>query len=365
MTKSEDRFQHFDIARSIAAFAVVIHHISQYFPRYGVGTFDAKFGSALVVIVSYLHIPTFMLISGMLISQSKSRVDTIRGYFAFERKKFSRLMLPFISISILHLAVKTVIPAEALSSGMSAVIKMLIAPRGAAAGHLWFLYCLMSIFIIWPIVHKLMSGSRAKIYLSVLFIIAILPVDWPKTSSGQPIAGLENLFWYLPIFTMGYCYQKRFRDNYFYSWKVILISTILFTASILIRFLVSWPEEFVWQSAGRAIRMIGFVSGGLCILGLSRVIFHYFKRSTSILSKVGKRSYDIYLLHVALVGHPLCYVASKLDFGTTMTCIAFVGVVLVTMIIPIGIGWVIRRIPLLAFIMLGVPMPETNMIQES
>jgi peptidoglycan/LPS O-acetylase OafA/YrhL len=350
----------FDIARFFAAFAVVTHHISQYSSRYHIGTFSPKFGDSLVEIVSFIHIPTFMLISGMLTSASETRVHGLNDYFRFEGKKFCRLMLPFLSISMLHLAIKAVTPTEVLSKGTTALANTLLTPNSGAAGHLWFLYCLMSIFLIWPLLNPLVSGKTYAILFSVLLALAILPIHWPLAQNGQSLFGLSSLFWYLPIFMIGCCYHPRSHDVHKYALQGIVIAGFVLTASILIHFFVSWPQDFLFLAIRNAIRMAGLISAAFFVLWLSGIISKHTNLLTKSLIIAGFYSYDIYLLHVALAGHPLCYAISKLHPGNITTYALFVALIFATMIIPMGIGWLIRRVPSLAFVMLGVPMRKRN-----
>ncbi len=356
MSEVRKRRSDVDIARAFAQFAVVIHHICQYSSRYGLGTFNSQFGNSLVAIVSFIHIPTFMLIAGIVLAMAGTEFRDIDDYLHFEGKKFCRLMLPFLAISLMHLAIKSVAPGEGMSTGTTALKNMVVAPAGGAAGHLWFLYCLMSIFLVWPLLSRLASGRRLPILFTGLLILAILPIVWPEDQGGRPLLGLRDLVWYLPIFTLGYWYGRQSLGARKYGWIAIVIAGCLLVVSLLAYLLISWPEKFLWQTLQRAVRMIGFISAGFCLLWLSGIIATWSNVLRSCLATAGLYSYDIYLLHVALVGHPLCFVFSKLHLGQVMTYVLFIVLIFVTMIVPIGIGWLIRRVPLLAFVMLGVPM---------
>jgi len=365
MTESQKHTVGFDVARAFAQLAVVINHICQYSSRYGLGNFSTKFGDTVVSIVSFIHIPTFMLISGILTSLTISRIERLNDYFRFEKKRFCRLMLPFCSVSILHLVIKMFSPPDVQSKGITALVNTVIAPGGGEAGHLWFLYCLMSIFLIWPLLSRLMSGRMSITVLSGLMILAVLPIGWPVVESGAYLFGLKAFFWFIPMFTLGYWYGTRQKNVYKGTLKGIIVSAGILTGSLLVYFFIAWPENSLSLCIRNMVCMVGSVSASFFVLWVSCFITEHSSILTKYLGIAGFYSYDIYLLHVALVGHPLCFIMSKLRIGTAITYVLFVTLILATMIIPIGIGWLIRRIPLLAFFVLGVPLPARGNKQNN
>ncbi|HOW70145.1 MAG TPA: hypothetical protein PKY77_06035 [Phycisphaerae bacterium] len=77
-----------------------------------------------------------------------------------------------------------------------------------------------------------------------------------------------------------------------------------------------------------------------------------------MLARIGFYSYDIYLLHVIVGGHPLSLLVGRLRPSAPSVYCWFVAVALATMLIPMVIGRIIRRFPRLAFVALGLPGRE-------
>ena len=369
-----------DAARAFAAFAVVLLHVTQYFARHGLKHLHPWFANVEQA-TNFLHIPTFMLVAGMVLALYGRPVRNVGEYLRFEWKKVLRLMLPFVSVSLMTLAVKVLAPGYEVSDTRQKFVNMVLAPRAALAPHLWFLYCLMSVFILWPLVRRLATARTAGVLLAALVVVAILPIPWPEVqradaalagdagagqaalaeslrsregADGRPMFGLADVAWYLPIFALGYLYGDRLM-----KWRgrgaVTLAAFVAVAAAIAVHLKVEWPGGAGWETAARAVRFAGYVAGGLFIVGLSGAICAHAQAFGRFLARVGAYTYDVYLLHVALVAHPLVYALAKVRPGPVDTYVLYILATPATMAIAMAIGWVIRGVPPAGFVMLGVP----------
>jgi peptidoglycan/LPS O-acetylase OafA/YrhL len=359
MTKNVNRRLDIDIARALAIIAVVVQHICQYSVRYKLAFFSPDFAKTVIGIVEFFHIPTFMLISGVVTRMSRKSIDCIKDYYEFEKQKFYRLMLPFFAISVLHLVIKLIAPVNEFE-GWNALWKTIVIPMDSIAGHLWFLYCLMTIFMIWPILSHFIKNRFVPLLLTVLFMLAIVPINWPVMDDNV-IFGLRELAWYLPIFAVGYLYGKiEIRKSKFFI-PALATAIIISIVAIVTRLVVVFPETTGWQLLFKTTRMLGFISGGFSLIWLSELLVLFDNRLSMWLTKLGSYSYDIYLLHVSLVGYPLVFMLSKLKYNAAATYISFCLCVLVTLIVPIYISKIIRLVPFAAFIILGDSLKKTSL----
>src|SRR4030042_1451196 len=105
MINHPDRRADLDIARAIAVFLVVMHHLLKHFHRLHLDHFDAGLRDALQGSALYFHMPTFMLVAGCVLAMGWREVRTWGDYWRFERKKLDRVILPFISVSLLTLVI--------------------------------------------------------------------------------------------------------------------------------------------------------------------------------------------------------------------------------------------------------------------
>ena len=345
-----------DVARGLAIFLIVVHHVSQYFGRYVPESFHAGFGNNLAEALGYVNVPTFILMAGIVLAIGNKPLGTVGDYLRFERRKLCRLMLPFLAVSLLSLLVKTVYAGRASSTGWSALVNTVIAPRGGAAGHLWFLYCLMGIFLVWPLLIRLGPGRRFPLLWAVLVLVAVLPIPGLRDDEGRPYFELSDVLWHLPLFAAGYWYGKLPLEKQRPRLAGILAGSGLLAGSLVVRFWVSWPAGYAWEALGNAIKWLGYAGGCFALLWICGLITMRARRLRDVLEKMGLYSYDIYLLHVLFVGHPLALLTSKLAAGPVLAYCMYAAAILAAVIVPMGMARVIRSIPKLAFVVLGVPL---------
>lgn len=349
-----------DAARAFAALAVVLEHIPQYFCTRGLLPYNYVF-RLIIQTVQFLHIPTFMLLAGMVLALSGRRVTTLRQYGRFVRTKLHRLMLPFVCVSLLHMAVKLVAPGEGIALGEQALCS-LFAPRGGIAGHLWFLYCLMSIFLIWPLLDGWLGARRLPWLVAALVGLTLLPIRWPSYD-GNPhhfLLGLQDLVRFLPIFAIGYWYGRRAAVNDGPAPVVRSLAGVAYIACWAMWCFVvrGQPTDSFELLLSNSVRLMGSVTAAFLILWTAGWLLHAAHRISETAPFIGRRSYDIYLLHVALVGHPLAYALAKLKPSQDLAWALFVPVVIVTYLLPIAWGEFFRRVPLLGAALLGIPIAK-------
>ncbi len=350
-----------DVARAIAILSVVLFHICQYFEVNNIESFSRSFSKALMGALLLTSFPTFMLVAGLVLGLSGRRVSGPGEYIRFQKTKFCRLMLPFISVSLIHLLVKLAAPGQDRADLGAQAWRTLLAPAGGLAGHLWFLYCLMSIFLLWPLLDGAMRSRWRFVLLGGIIVLAVLPLPWPTDPlGGRPsLLGLKELARFLPIFAIGFLIgSTRARD-----WRPGLLPMLGVVGAgigvVLLSLGDPWSSfpgsQLLWNTA----MLVGLLSGAFVAVWISGWIVRAFRTVGQVGAGLGRRSYDIYLLHVALVGHPLAFLAAKLHPDPVMTYVLFGSVATATLLIPLGLGELIRRVPIAAFFILGVPRPKS------
>jgi peptidoglycan/LPS O-acetylase OafA/YrhL len=351
MTTSLQRRTDIDIARAVAIFTIVLHHIPQYFVRYDFDYFPPELASNIISTVSFVNVPTFMLIAGIVLGFSYPRIRSLKNYWQFEYRKLCRLMLPFIAVSLMQLTIKVMLFGDTKLQIPAQLIAMVLTPIKGPAPHLWFLYVLMTIFLIWPLFGKLTTTKLIPFLWAAFFVIAVLPVQWPNYFK------INGLIGYLPIFTLGYWYSTSSLNRRHYGWPAVIIAGILVVSARLGCHVIPRTEGYCWAVLYNAVRLSGSTCGALFVFWLCGIVCQLNNRISKALATAGLYSYDIYLLHVALIAHPLMLILSRtVHPGIFMTWVLFIITSLITMIAPIFIGKMIRLLPPLAFVMLGVPI---------
>lgn len=372
MAGSIQRRVDWDMARAIAALCVILHHVLQYFPRLGMPFPNAAALRELSLALPYVHMPVFSLLAGAVVAARGRKVRTLGDYAQFERKKFLRLMLPYFSLSILQGTIKLFATARGLDEIKNEVLAVFVVPHGGAMPHGWFLYMLMLIFLFWPLIRPVAESRAVPLLLAVLIGVAVWPIAWPlyhRTLVGQPDSTpyfeLHRLSWYLPMFIIGYMYGRHRYSQGRPRGLAVVLAGVLFALGLLSRLQAILPESE--DVAFRATKWLASLSGGFFVILFCGWWGSRPGRTQSILAKTGYYSYDIYLFHV-IVGHAMVLALRKLGAGGTVTYVLVPTVVVASALISWGIGKALRRVPPLAFLVLGVPrrpMPRAGQARPS
>lgn len=195
-----DRVVFVDYIRVIACFLVMLVHASENFygadssglagsvsmlanesNRFWVAFYDGFLGR--------ISVPLFMIVSAFLLVPMKPGTTMTQFY----RRRFMRVMPPFIIFMVLY----TVLPP--LWNGMTlwesmADLWRIVFNFPAMAGHLWFMYPLISLYIIIPVVSPWLERASARderIFLG--FFAASTLIPWLHTFITPELWG--ECFW--------------------------------------------------------------------------------------------------------------------------------------------------------------------------
>ena len=176
---SEGRIAFIDWIRVVACFLVMLVHASENFygadnsglagnmsmlanesNRFWVAFYDGFLGR--------ISVPLFMIVSAFLLVPVKTGV-TMGDFY---KRRFRRIIPPMVAFMLLY----TFLPLA--WGGMSleqswADFKMLPFNFPSMAGHLWFMYPLISLYLIIPVISPWLEKASAKEELTFLGIFAL------------------------------------------------------------------------------------------------------------------------------------------------------------------------------------------------
>jgi len=347
--------------RGLAAFGIVMGHVAQAFARYRFSHYDNRF---ILYIGDGFGVPClfmFMLLAGIANAMMKPPKLELREYLRFERKKFLQLFVPYLSVSLLTLVVKVLAPGKVitLSEAPYSVLYLFLAPRGGPSAHLWFLYWLMSVFVIWPFLKPVITRQRLPFLLAASFLLAIQPIEWPTIGHGDKryaLLGLPTLVQHFPVFVFGYYYGLKVMSRQQHYLRYIILTGIGFAGWMYVFFTYPVPESYGWAVGYRVTYLVGNTCAGLFLLWLVGLIAGQFKKARRITSYLAVRAYDVYLLHLAFAVHPIVFAMSRLRPDVIGTIALFIVAGIIAWLVSLFMGSAIRRIPILGAVLLGVPM---------
>lgn len=273
------------------------------------------------------HIPLFFLISGYLLSYNGWLRN--RSYGAFIGKKTLRLLLPYVVWNLVFLVPKILaasVITDAAPTDLMGLLKAFIYPRQNVLGHTWFLLGLFEVFLIAPVLKKLLTG---KLWGKVVTVIAaavlyVLPLN-------SELFAISDLHKDLLFFVLG-CLLGQIPGERFVAlmgkWKWPAVAGAVVTS----------VAALIWWDATVTVRFIpcGFIL--LAMLSLAAQV----KQLPEKLQRIGADSFAIYIMHwpVMLVVRVAVYQILGMPVAVTAALMSVLG-----WVIPVFVIWLVRKIP--------------------
>lgn len=170
----------FDIAKAVCIIFVVVGH---YSPEGMPGWY-----TSLRSVIYAFHMPLFMFASGYI--YNATRKDETYG--AFLLKKVRRLMVPYLTTSVIVITLKLLALGNAYVENPVtwwSYVEILWSP--SAGYFLWFIWALWWMFVIAP----LFKSVKGRIgLLTVALFLALLPVELSKMFCLEQFRGMLLYF---------------------------------------------------------------------------------------------------------------------------------------------------------------------------
>ena len=382
MNNSIERTVWIDWMRVAACFMVIMVHSTEPFYLGGEGSLilTASDGFWAAFFDSFVRacVPLFVVASSYL--QFPIHYDTGE----FFKRRATRILIPFLVWTLIYAFVW----GEPISN-----IKNLLLNFNYSAGHLWFVYMIVGLYLLMPILSPWVAKVEKRelqLYLGICFLTSLIPLirDWVSTTplavtygpTGIPRQALfplwgeaswngYGLFYYFSGF-IGYLllgvYLRRFVGEI--SWKKTLtISLPCWLAGFAIVFggfirrvaesaggvfpvegmvdkAVWWETTWCNDTVGVVLMTIGW------ILVFRKINFcgGFYQK---ILLPVSNASYGMYLSHLLVLVPISGFVRNSLGsaesgvFGIWTTPVEIIVSAVATFIITATIAVVIRKIP--------------------
>lgn len=266
-----------DIAKGLTIILVVVGH---FMPENS----PAAYVSLNHWIYSF-HMPTFFFLSGYVYESYRKDIP----YVEFVWKKFRRLMIPYLFVSILIISIKLLTQGNMYVQNpvtFRTYVEILYVP--SAGYYLWFIWSLFTIYLIVPL-----FKNKGSIY--ILFGISIILKCLMPYCSLPSAFALNGTQSNLPWFMLGVM-SVLWRNNVpFISGIGVQTATIGLFAFFSILF-ISFDS---FDNLTAVMPLFGIGS----TLSVSSILEKYCKRSSHFIAEyLGAASFDIYLFHTTFEG---------------------------------------------------------------
>lgn len=339
VTSPTSRIYFLDYLRVVACFMVILVHSIEPFYLGAEGTFVASWGDAMWVtfLDSALRcaVPLFVMTSSYLLLPIKGNTEH------FLKRRFGRVAIPFVIWSLLY----AVVPqwGSGGSVDVAGNLSRLAVNYMPHSGHLWFVYMLLGIYIIMPIISpwlEQVSRRGERLFILVWLLSTAVPFFRLAASLtgnaevwGEASWNEFGMLYYTSGF-IGYIVVAHYIRKYI-SWSVkrtLAIALPMFVVGYLIvalPFYTQLPDSYpVSDSIDLAIaweRSWCFATTGVALTAIA--LFLIFKlirrphRGYTLIERLSKLSYGIYLMHIFVL--VAAYdIISSLMLSTPVTMIA-------------------------------------------
>ena len=167
----------YDLLRIISAAAVVMIHVSATWfygavdniPESGLSITDIQSPYLICIYnsLSRFAVPCFVMLSGAFILENEKNIE----YKKFYSKSFAKIGIPTIIFSVIYVLYAIPWGVIGIDRGIHALLKDII--KGAPMHHLWYLYMMIGVYALAPIVLRFKNSISEKSFHKVAFIFCI------------------------------------------------------------------------------------------------------------------------------------------------------------------------------------------------
>ena len=319
MTKNREYA--FDILRVISMIMVIIIHVANIYCRsFNIISNHSYLISLIFNTICRISVPIFFMISGTLLLDRK-----------FNKEKYIKRLLKYIILIIVWDIIYLVWEYFYLGVTYDKLYRLIFDPYRA---HLWFLYTILVLYAVQPLLKWIMDKSNTKIKVFLLTIWILLSA---ASMLNPYIAKFFTIFSYIGYFVIGkYLYDFIKGYNFKkYNFFLILMMIICYTLSIIMNYSISIKlNQFYNMFFAYRAPFIILASFAFYIL----IISNYKKDSlNNICTELSDVSLGVYLIHgifLDVTAKVFIYSSFNSLIGIPLfTIIIFISSILSTMIL--------------------------------
>ncbi len=297
-----NRIFYADVLRVIAIIAVIIlHNASDYVPEYGKIPLSYWWAGAIYNGLARFCVPMFVILSGAFLLKKNKEV-TIQEVFS---KRIPKILIPLIFWSIVYVVYENSMMEDGWKN-FHLWDTLSTFYQGPVIYHFWFLYMLIGVYLIYPILNVFISAAKEIHirYFLIMWIITNTFFGLIETMYGLSIGiELNSFTGYAGYFLLGYYLTnftfttKQLNVFYFLAVLSLIFSTIM--PYLLIKCQVAHASEITESDFTPDIILA--VMG--LYLWMKNRSFRAVPSSLSykIIGLISMESFGIYLIHVLIM----------------------------------------------------------------
>ena len=339
MADNRERTFYFDLLRLIAILGVIIIHESAEC------WYDLDVNSTAWAVTNVYHsqgrwaVPVFVMISGALFLDPLRRVDTKKLY----SKNILRMVTAFLFWSLLY---------AAFSSREDFSVKAFAVRFIGGHYHLWFLYMIVGLYIVVPILRCVTRSEKAtEYYLAVALVFTFII---PRLMKLPVLSGYQGAYEKMSFFlTLGY--TGYFVAGYYLSVKELnkkqrAVLYILGIVGQIAGIVLTWSDSVRLGHASDTYN--GYLT--LAVLAQSVAVFVLGKyalsrirlseRGEKLVLALSRDCFGVYLVHPFFITEASKYLVGDLLLRSPLLWIPVTS--LGVAVVSLAVSALLNRIPL-------------------
>lgn len=288
-----------------------------------------------------IGLPVFFMMSGYFLLNRKTE-PLLTGY----RKRFISLLIPFLIYAFVnyYFQHKNIFDKE----GISGFFRLLVESKTAISTHLWYVYVLTGIYLVYPALKVITDSITSEKALSAIVVIAVIcswssyegqiPKIWADYKSVVPLPKIDLWVGY---FLIGGLLQRIDAPK--------KLTILLFAASLPIQIIATWASvnKFGFDLKPYDFGINMFFASSMLILFVNNIHIPSSSLSAKVICFLAPYTYGIYLIHIVIMKLISDYfsVPSVVEMVTIKTICYMVTVFIASLICAIIIdNLLIKRI---------------------
>jgi len=294
-------------------------------------------------------VPLFVILSGALLLQPSKINEPIR---VFLKKRFNRIGLAFLFWSAVYL-VWAFLVTETPVTLNNVVEGTLYSLFSGSYYHFWFLYLIAGLYLLTPILRKIVSVKDPKIlkYLILLWFVDVAVVPLVQLVTGYSLNDTVFVIGgFIGYFVLG-IYLQRVKVSSSILHLLFLLSFIFTIAS-------TWLLHFHFESLSHNYFFFGYLSVNVILasvtmfLLLSKLSANWSRNVHPLVSRgvhaIGRNTLPIYMFHLIVMETlQRGYLGFKLSLTVMNPILGIPVITAVTLLITFGLILVMKKIPIL------------------
>jgi Uncharacterized protein conserved in bacteria len=284
-----EKNNYFEVLRFWACIAVITIHVTAYVVVNRGLTFTNDWWIAIFLnSASRWAVPVFIMISGALLLEKDRKVNLIY--------RLIRIIIPIVFWGVFFYLLNLLVIGRLKAFSTHDLVSELL--KGTTSYHMWYLYMLLGLYLILPIIKVFINYSSKKSIEYFLFLCFVLSGILPLLLMYR---GIEmNLkasmaVWAVGYFVLGY-YLSTYKLNSLLEKGIYFIGVIsIFVAiygTIQINDGVNFNEFF-------------FRSGSITCIPMSLAVFllgkNFLNKKNDIIEMLSINTFGIYLIHPCIL----------------------------------------------------------------